>query len=311
MSRSLACWLALGLVAGVSAQSNAPVMKPGPHPIPGIERVLIIGIDGLRPDRLLFANTPVIRGLMKQGAYSMWMQTTPYANTLPSFTSMFTGVAPAKHGIVWNKLLNLQTPEWPARPTLFEMARQGGYKTAVVAGKSKFRHWDKPGTIDFLSVPAEDKTTDQQVITEAIRVITELKPDVLFVHFPGVDTAGHAKGWGSPEQLAAIEEVDANVGRLLAALDAAGTRSSTLIMLSSDHGGAGLLHGPDDARSRHIPWIMAGPGVKQGYDLTQIRDLLLRTEDTCATACYVLGLPIQPYFDGTPVLPAFANPPAP
>lgn len=311
MRRLFACLLAVGLVAGARAQFSAPVVKPVPHPIPGIERVLIIGIDGLRPDRLLFADAPVIRGLMKQGAYTMWMQTTATANTLPSFTSMLTAVAPAKHGITWNKLLKLQTPEWPVRPTLFEMAHQGGYKTAMVAGKSKFRHLEKPGTIDFVSVPAEDKAADQQVVGEAVRVITEMKPDVLFVHLPGVDAAGHAKGWGSPEQLAAIESADACVGRLLAALDTAGTRSSTLIMLSSDHGGAGLVHGSDDPRCRIIPWIVVGPGVKQGYDLTQSRDLQLRIEDTCATACYVLGLPIMPYFDGTPVTQAFENPPAP
>ena len=311
MRRLFACLLAISLVTGSRAQFSAPVVKPGPHPIPGIERVLIIGIDGLRPDRLLFAHTPVIRDLMKQGAYTMWMQTVASANTLPSFTSMLTAVAPAKHGITWNKLLKLQTPEWPARPTLFEMAHQGGYKTAMVVGKSKLRHWDKPGTIDFVYAPVDAVATDQQVTGEAVRVITELKPDVLFVHLPGVDTVGHAKGWGSPEQLAAIEEADACVGRLLAALDTAGTRSSTLIMLSSDHGGAGLTHQADDARSRTIPWIAAGPGVKQGYDLTQSRDLMMRIEDTCATACYVLGLPIMPYFDGTPVTLAFKDPPAP
>ena len=143
MRRISAGLLVIGLVAFSRAQVDAPAVKPVPHPIPGIERVLIIGIDGLRPDRLLFATAPVIRGLMKQGAYTMWMQTTASANTLPSFTSMLTAVAPAKHGITWNKVLKLQAPEWPARPTLFEMAHQGGYKTAMVVGKSKFRHWEK------------------------------------------------------------------------------------------------------------------------------------------------------------------------
>ena len=311
MTRLIAGLLALTLTAYAATPGDASVVKPGPHPIPGIERVLIIGIDGLRPDRLLYANAPVIRGLMREGAYSMWMQTTPTANTLPSFTSMLTGVSPAKHGLVWNKLIKADPPEWPARPTLFEMAHQDGYKTALVAGKTKLRHWEKPGTIDFVSLPGDDTTTDQMVAAEAVRIIAGSKPDVLFAHLPGVDAAGHAKGWGSPEQLAAIEEADACVGRLLAALDTAGTRASTLIMLSADHGGAGLGHGPDDARSRHIPWIVAGPGVKRGYDLTQLRELMLRTEDTCATACYVLGLPVMPYFDGAPVKQAFENPTAP
>jgi len=69
-------------------------------------------------------------------------------------------------------------------------------------------------------------------------------------------------------------------------------------------------HGPDDPRSRHIPWIISGPHVRQG-DLTREADLVVNTEDTCATACYLLGLPQLPYFDGKPVLAAFENPPAP
>jgi hypothetical protein len=49
--------------------------------------------------------------------------------------------------------------------------------------------------------------------------------------------------------------------------------------------------------------------VRQG-DLTREADLEINTEDTCATACYLLGLPQLPYFDGKPVLAAFENPPA-
>jgi hypothetical protein len=58
-------------------------------------------------------------------------------------------------------------------------------------------------------------------------------------------------------------------------------------------------------RSRHIPWIVAGPGVRKGYDLTQTSSLQVNTEDTCATVCWLLGLPQQPYFDGKPVTAAF------
>ncbi len=134
---------------------------------------------------------------------------------------------------------------------------------------------------------------------------------MLFVHFPSVDTVGHASGWGSPEQLAAVAHADVQVGRVLAALDRAGLRAGTLIIISTDHGGAGKTHSPDDPRSRNIPWIANGAGVKPGYDLTQLADLAVRTEDTCATACYVLGLPLPDYFDGKPVLAAFAKPVAP
>jgi len=94
------------------------------------------------------------------------------------------------------------------------------------------------------------------------------------------------------------------------ALVSAGIAERTVVILTADHGGAGKTHGPDDPRSRHIPWIVVGPHVRPG-DLTGLPDLAVNTEDTCATACYLLGLSQLPYFDGKPVLAAFENPPAP
>jgi phosphopentomutase len=151
---------------------------------------------------------------------------------------------------------------------------------------------------------ASDNNT---VATEAEKLIAAHKPDLLFIHFPDVDGAGHENGWGSPQQIATIEKTDGQLARLFAALDRAGIRASTLVILSADHGGAGFTHGADDTRSRHIPWIAVGPGVKRGFDLTQLAALEVRTEDTAATICYLLGLPQQLYFDGKPVLAAFSE----
>lgn len=292
------------LAGAMTASEDRPT-----RPIAEIERVLIVSIDGLRPDRLLLADSPVLHGLIREGAYTMWASTTGFATTLPSHISMLTGVNPRKHGIEWNDALPLPQPIYPKFPLLFELAKKWGYKTAVVSGKRKFETLLKPGTVDVAFVPPQDLTADAPVADEAVRVIREARPEVLFVHFGAVDKVGHKSGWGSPEQLRAIAEADAALGRVLAALEAAGLRAHTLVLVSTDHGGQGLTHGPDDPRSRHIPWIASGPGVKRGFDLTQSADLAVRTEDTCATACYVLGLGQFPYFDGKPVLLAFQNPP--
>jgi arylsulfatase A-like enzyme len=146
---------------------------------------------------------------------------------------------------------------------------------------------------------------NEEVVVEAEKIIAADRPAVTFIHLPDVDVAGHLKGWGSHEQLEAIEKTDTHLARIFAALDAAGMRASTLVLLTADHGGAGLTHGPDDPRSRHIPWIVVGPGVRKNFDLTQIEALEVRTEDTCATACWLLGLPLPAYFDGKPIREAF------
>lgn len=304
MKAASALILMLFLAVVCHGQTASPWAKPQ-RPIPAVEHVLIISIDGLRPDRALLADMPNLRSLLKQGAYTFWAKTTAVSITLPSHTSMLTGVTPGKHGIEWNRDLPFTEPVYPKVPTIFEMATKAGYSAAMIAGKSKFSALAKPGTVAFVTVPEEGNSNNEVVIASAIKLIEAKTPDLLFVHFPDVDANGHKYGWGSPEQFAAIEKTDGQLGQLLAALDRAGIRSSTFIILSADHGGAGLTHGADDARSRHIPWIACGPGVRKNFDLTQSAALEVRTEDTCATACYLLGLPQAPYFDGHPVMMAF------
>ncbi len=76
-----------------------------------------------------------------------------------------------------------------------------------------------------------------------------------------------------------------------------------MVVISSDHGGAGLTHGPNDPRSLSIPWIVTGPGVRRGYDLAQKAERKVRTEDTYAMACRHLRLS-TPEVAGKPVLEA-------
>ena len=84
---------------------------------------------------------------------------------------------------------------------------------------------------------------------------------------------------------------------------------STLVLVTADHGGAGKNHGPDDPRSRMIPWIAAGPDVRADYDLTGEDHLTVRTEDTFATLAYVLGIASPQPIVGRPVLSIFSMTP--
>jgi len=307
--RSLLALAIPGLLVAVAAAPAAEAPAKPVRPVPAIDHVLIISVDGLRPDRVLLANTPVMHGLMRDGTYTFWAQTTAVAITLPSHTSMLTGVVPRKHKIEWNMDLPLREMVYPAFPTIFEIARKAGYTTALVTGKSKFEPLAKPGTLDHLFMPQQDFSVDEPVGDEAVRVVAQLKPELLFVHFPAVDKAGHKFGWGSKEQLAAIERADVQIGRVLEAVDRAGLKNSTFVIVTADHGGAGKTHGAEDPRSRFIPWLVTGPGVKHDFDLTQIWELTVHTEDTAAMALYLLGLPRSDDLDGKPVLPVFENPP--
>jgi len=271
--------------------------------------VAIVSIDGLRPDVALRADMPALRSLMARGSFTMFAATTDVAVTLPSHMSMLTGVPPNKHGIWYNDDPRPDDRIEPLWPTLFTLAHRSGLTTALCAGKSKFSVFTRTGAVDESFVPPAggDAATDSAVADAAIDRILRNKPSVLFVHFASVDLTGHAKGWGSPEQIAAAAGADRALGRILAAINANDLRDSTLILVSADHGGAGKSHGGLDARSHYIPWIAAGPGVLANYDLTREPGLNVRTEDTFATACAWLRLVPPKPVDGRPVTKIFES----
>src|SRR5690606_22185326 len=90
--------------------------------------VLVISIDGLRPDALMQAQAPVVKALVPRGAATLAARTILPSLTLPSHTSMLTGVGPDKHEITWNTW----KPQYGVVkvPTVFEVARRAGRRTA-------------------------------------------------------------------------------------------------------------------------------------------------------------------------------------
>ncbi len=244
---------------------------------------------------LLLGNTPRLHELIRSGSHTFWAKTTELSVTLPSHTSMLTGVTPDRHGITWNS--ESHATEYPRFPTIFEIAKRSGITCALVAGKVKFNCLTKAGTIDWESIAASD---DADVARRALEMIHDHHPRLLFVHLPGVDHAGHAKGWGSPEQFAAVEQADAAFAAVVDAFRA-DAAAAPFIIVTANHGGQGLAHGPNDPRSRTIPWIAAGPGIRTNYDLTRQAALNVNTEDTFATTCAMLGLKPDPGLDGKPV----------
>lgn len=281
---------------------------PAAHADDATRRIVIISIDGARPDLLLRANTPTVHALLPQSTFTFWARTTPHAVTLPSHTSMLTGVNPNRHGILWNSDLKFAEPVYPNFPTLFEVAHGAGLTTAMVVGKSKFSVLNKPGTIDWASIPEGETSEDFDVALKAVDLIRSHRPHVLFVHLPGVDTAGHKYGWSSPEQMRALEGADAAIAQILAALATQNLLDKTVLLITADHGGAGLGHGPDDPRSRFIPWIISGPGIRRGLDLTLYPKTSVETEDTFATAARLLGLNPGVGIDGEAVLEILEKP---
>ncbi len=281
-----------------TAGREAASLPAATRPAPPDRRVLIISIDGLRPDLLLRIDAPHIRRLITAGASTFWAHTVDESYTLPAHVSMLTGVVPERHGVTWNNHIE---EAYPSVPTLFSLAKEASLTTALAVGKTKFVALTPPESLDWKFQPMNEPTADAAVAEQAVTILREHRPNVLFVHFAAVDAVGHEHGWGSPRQREALVLADAAVGKVVAATDELKLNDSTLFLLTSDHGGAGRVHRPGDVRSRHIPWVAVGPGIRAGLDLTSYSDLTIRTEDTFATACSWLDLKLPPNIDGKPI----------
>ncbi len=242
------------------------------------ECVVIISFDGGKPASILKANMPILSKIVSEGAYTWKAETIFPSLTLPSHTSMITGVEPSLHRFLWN--------EWKEEkglitiPTIFTLAKSAGMKTALFATKQKFRHFETPNTLDKFTY--FDRNS-QQIATEAALYFKAENPNLTFVHFQDADKAGHKFGWESPEQIQALEESDKALGVLLSAIEES-KRNCTLI-ITADHGGTAKGHGSNSADDTNIPWIAWGHKVQKG----EIHSFI-KTTNTAATALYLLGI---------------------
>jgi predicted AlkP superfamily pyrophosphatase or phosphodiesterase len=67
-----------------------------------VKKVLVIGLDGVRPDVLAQVNTPNIDALITDGAFADRVTTKAQTISGAGWSSMLTGVWPAKHRVVNN-----------------------------------------------------------------------------------------------------------------------------------------------------------------------------------------------------------------
>lgn len=290
------------VLAPLNTPTRPPTQTPAPaatvtlSPTPAPRYVLLVSIDGLRPEAIAMAPMPNLQQLIQDGAYSLSAQTVHPSATLPAHASMLLGACPDSHGVDWNDYL-------PARgaangTSIFTLAKQAGLKTALLAGKQKLVQLTPPESLDaYQFIPDRDV-----VIAGAAAPLLAEGYHLFFVHFPTVDWMGHAYGWLSWEQFSVARRADEGLGTLLAALEAAGLRSQTLVIVTADHGGHDQLHGTRRPEDMTIPWVVQGPGVTPG-ELTAPVNIT----DTAATIAYFLGLPVPAGWDGLPVLEVFGG----
>lgn len=296
-------WLPVLLVFSLGATQGAlgvPVAEVPDEDAARTRHVIVISVDGLRPDAIERFELQTLGRLAREGSNAIDARTILPSKTLPSHTSMLTGLLPEDHGITFNSVMGAE--ENVSVPTIFEMARDRGLTTAAFFSKAKFRHLQRPDAYDYWQAPGSnaDNWLATRTVADAVQYLRHERPNLLFVHIGEPDYAGHTMGWMSIFYGWATRRADAGVARVLDAADDAFGPGGYTVILTADHGGHGNGHGSAAEEDVMIPWIAWGVGVAPGS-----RPERVRTVDTAATALWLLGVPYPAHWEGRPVRSAF------
>lgn len=265
------------------------------------EFALVITIDGLRADAIAKANAPNLTDLIKEGSYTPSAKTVDPPKTLPSHTSLVTGLVPKKHLTFINEWI--EDMGYVEFDTIFTLAKKEGFSTAMFVGKDKLNFIAVPKSIDKLEVVEYSPTSVKEISNSFISYMKENKPRMTLIHFPEPDITGHKQGWMSEEYLNALQRVDTELGNIINALKQAGIYEKTFLVITSDHGGKGKTHKGDHPDVTTIPWLAVGEGVKQDYSIKE----KVYIYDTAPTVLKTLGISPPQNIDGRVLEEIFAQ----
>jgi len=250
---------------------------------PAGPNVLLITIDTLRADHVgaygaQGAETPALDGLAREGVlFETAIATAPL--TLPSHTSILTGMTPPRHAVRQNGIFRLDE----SYETLAERFRDAGYDTGAVIGAIVLdARYGLDQGFDFYDATMSSRRASETGYPErSAEEVTEValhwlgareRRFFLWLHY--YDPHAAYSPPASFEQRFAgrpydgeIAYADEQIGRVFQALRASGEWERTLVVATSDHGESLGEHGERTHAYTlydavlHVPLVLRGPGI--------------------------------------------------
>ncbi len=211
-------------------------------------RVVFVVIDALPLHLVGDAHTPHLSRLAAEGGSNPEGGRAVLSTaTYPNHASFATGLAPADHGILVNRVwdgheFRPASETGPRGETIFTAAHRHGRTSAIVVGDHHLvgvmggfdadRHWPPGGRRPDVAVDEFRYATNAAVI-DAVDETGLIDADLCVVHFNEPDTVSHRFGPDSPELATCVRQTDAALGELLERLRPAW--DDTVVMVVSDH----------------------------------------------------------------------------
>lgn len=244
-----------------------------------MKKVILISIDGMRPDGLLQCKNPFVEEMMKKASYTLEAKTVFPSITLPCHLSLFHSVPPERHGTLNN---NYSVPVRPVEG-LFELIASARGNCAM------FYNWDPMRQVANFSSLSHSAFLNAYCVESSDTVNTDRALECIekfgceFVYLYMVETdekGGHDNGWMSEEYLKRISIAIDNVKRVY---EKCGDKYT--IIVTADHGGHDRGHGTDMDEDMTIPQFYIGENFEPGKVLTDVSIL-----DTAPTIAAIMGL---------------------
>ena len=213
--------------------------------------LILVSLDGFRWDYLDLVETPNLRRLAAGGVRAEGLIPVFPSKTFPSHYSLVTGLYPGHHGIISNNMIDagmgsefhlydrgaVEDPRWWGGEPIWATAEKQGVTAATlfwpgsetkVAGvrPSYWRRFDK-------SLAFEERV--ETVLAWLDLPLTE-SPRLITLYFEYPNDVSHDYGPEAPESFAAVREVDARIGDLMAGLEERGLTDVVNLVVVSDHG---------------------------------------------------------------------------
>ena len=314
---------ALGLLLILSGLGLAAHLLTSSHSPDAPRNVILITIDTTRADALgaygkQGAGTPVMDALAAQGTvFDRAYSHAPI--TLPSHSSILTGLTPPQHGVRNNITYRLRED----RQTLAERLKERGFATAAFVSSiildsrfgidQGFDHYDD-------DIVHYTKHEDKAIVTRRAGTTVDAalawlethqrkQPDQPFfnwIHFydphaPYDPPLPYKHAYADSPYQGEIAYVDAQIGRLVAHLREHNLLDDTLIVITADHGDSFGEHGEEThgfftyCTTTRVPLILSRVlGSTPGAHL----DHVVQGVDLVPTILDQLGLPTPPELQG-------------
>ena len=255
-------------------------------------KVILISIDGMRPDGFMTCGNPYVKELENICTYTYKGQSVTPSVTFPCHFSMTHSVTPQRHGI----LTNTYVPQVRPVSGIFEKIKNAGGASAMFYGWEPLRDIASPGALKFSTyINAYMKESSDTALTdEALKIIAENKPDFAFLYMVETDEkGGHDNIWMSDEYLRRISIAIDNVKRVI---EAFGNEYSVIIM--ADHGGHDRTHGTELPEDMTVPFFFCGPSFEGGKAIEEDVSLL----DIAPTIAKLMELKPEHEWEGHSVI---------